>query len=253
MAGRRKLIVVSNRGPITYGRGTDGERLARRGGGGLVTALRSLVSHHDVTWIASAMSDEDRAVAVEAGGARDRRAARATARRSGCGSSPTTRRPTTGSTTSSRTRCSGSCSTTSGSSPTSRRSTSPCSTRGTAATRRQRDLRGGGARGARGRARGGGLLPRLPPLPRAAARPRARSGRAARALRPHPVAADRLLARAPRPDPAGDSRGRARQRPDRVPHAAVGAELHARRRATSPAPRRTSATASSTSTSGARS
>jgi trehalose 6-phosphate synthase len=68
MSDRRKLIVVSNRGPITYARGADGERLARRGGGGLVTALRSLVSHHDVTWIASAMSDEDRAVAVEAGG-----------------------------------------------------------------------------------------------------------------------------------------------------------------------------------------
>ena len=69
MSSRRKLIVVSNRGPITYARGADGERLARRGGGGLVTALRSLVSHHDVTWIASAMSDEDRAVAVGAGGA----------------------------------------------------------------------------------------------------------------------------------------------------------------------------------------
>ena len=51
MAGRRKLIVVSNRGPVTYGRGSDGERVARRGGGGLVTALRSLVSHHDVVWI----------------------------------------------------------------------------------------------------------------------------------------------------------------------------------------------------------
>ena len=69
MPGRRKLIVVSNRGPVTYGRDNDGERVARRGGGGLVTALRSLVSHHDVTWIASAMSDEDRAVAVESGGA----------------------------------------------------------------------------------------------------------------------------------------------------------------------------------------
>jgi trehalose 6-phosphate synthase len=34
-----------------------------------VTALRSLVSHHDVTWIASAMTDEDRAVVAEAGGA----------------------------------------------------------------------------------------------------------------------------------------------------------------------------------------
>lgn len=69
MAGaRRKLIVVSNRGPVSYDRGPDGERTPRRGGGGLVTALRSLVSHHDVTWIASAMSDEDRAVVAEAGG-----------------------------------------------------------------------------------------------------------------------------------------------------------------------------------------
>ena len=69
MAGRRKLIVVSNRGPITFARDHGGERSARRGGGGLVTALRSLVSHHDVTWIASAMTDEDRAVVAEAGGA----------------------------------------------------------------------------------------------------------------------------------------------------------------------------------------
>jgi trehalose 6-phosphate synthase len=60
---RRKLIVVSNRGPATFARAASGERIAKRGGGGLVTALRSLVQHHDVTWIASAMSDEDRAVA----------------------------------------------------------------------------------------------------------------------------------------------------------------------------------------------
>ena len=68
MAGRRKLIVVSNRGPVSYARDEDGNRVLRRGGGGLVTALRSFVAHHDVTWIASAMSDEDRAVAAEAGG-----------------------------------------------------------------------------------------------------------------------------------------------------------------------------------------
>jgi trehalose 6-phosphate synthase len=66
--GRRKLIVVSNRGPVTYGRDDVGERTTRRGGGGLVTALRGLVAHHDVTWIASAMSDEDRAVVAEANG-----------------------------------------------------------------------------------------------------------------------------------------------------------------------------------------
>jgi trehalose 6-phosphate synthase len=61
---RRKLIVVSNRGPVGYGR-ENGERIARRGAGGLVTALAPLVSHHDVTWIASALSDEDRVVAAE--------------------------------------------------------------------------------------------------------------------------------------------------------------------------------------------
>jgi trehalose 6-phosphate synthase len=49
-------------------RDEDGNRVARRGGGGLVTALRSLVAHHDVTWIASAMTEEDRAVVGEAGG-----------------------------------------------------------------------------------------------------------------------------------------------------------------------------------------
>lgn len=65
---RRKLIVVSNRGPVTYSRDEHGNRVAKRGGGGLVTALRSLVTHHDVTWIASTMTDEDRAVAAEARG-----------------------------------------------------------------------------------------------------------------------------------------------------------------------------------------
>jgi trehalose 6-phosphate synthase len=65
---RRKLIVVSNRGPVSYGRDENGRRTTRRGGGGLATALRSLVSRHDVTWIASAMTGEDRAVAEEHGG-----------------------------------------------------------------------------------------------------------------------------------------------------------------------------------------
>jgi trehalose 6-phosphate synthase len=62
---RRKLIVVSNRGPVSFGRDERGQRTARRGGGGLVTALRSLVTHHDVTWIASAITDEDRALSGE--------------------------------------------------------------------------------------------------------------------------------------------------------------------------------------------
>src|SRR5918995_2313861 len=63
MSERRSLIVVSNRGPISYDR-ADGQRVPRRGAGGLVTALAPLVSHHDVTWIASAISEEDREVAA---------------------------------------------------------------------------------------------------------------------------------------------------------------------------------------------
>ncbi len=67
MAGR-KLIVVSNRGPLSYALDAGGARVVRRGGGGLVTALRGLIDLHDVTWIASAMADEDRVVAAERGG-----------------------------------------------------------------------------------------------------------------------------------------------------------------------------------------
>jgi trehalose 6-phosphate synthase len=65
VADSRPLIVVSNRGPVTFDRGPDGERVVRRGGGGLATALRGLREHHDVTWIAAATTDEDRVVAGE--------------------------------------------------------------------------------------------------------------------------------------------------------------------------------------------
>jgi len=64
----RRLIIVSNRGPVTYGRDSGGARTERRGAGGLVTALRGLREHHDVTWIASATTDEDRVVAAEGDG-----------------------------------------------------------------------------------------------------------------------------------------------------------------------------------------
>jgi trehalose 6-phosphate synthase len=58
------LVLVSNRGPVTY---EPGGRV-RRGTGGLVTALIGLASHREVTWIASAMTDEDVAVAQRHGG-----------------------------------------------------------------------------------------------------------------------------------------------------------------------------------------
>jgi trehalose 6-phosphate synthase len=59
MEGRPPLVLVSNRGPVTFG--PDGQ--IRRGTGGLVTALTGLASHREVTWIASAMTDEDIAAA----------------------------------------------------------------------------------------------------------------------------------------------------------------------------------------------
>jgi trehalose 6-phosphate synthase len=65
---RRPLIVVSNRGPVSFGRDEDGARVASRGAGGLATALRGLLVRQDVTWIASAITEEDRAVAAESNG-----------------------------------------------------------------------------------------------------------------------------------------------------------------------------------------
>ena len=66
--GEQDLVIVSNRGPAEFERDEAGERVVRRGGGGLVTALQGLVSHREALWIASAMTDEDVAVTREAGG-----------------------------------------------------------------------------------------------------------------------------------------------------------------------------------------
>ncbi len=62
------LIIVSNRGPAQFELDAAGDRVVRRGGGGLVTALSGLVSHRDALWIASAMTDQDVAVSEERGG-----------------------------------------------------------------------------------------------------------------------------------------------------------------------------------------
>jgi len=58
------LVLVSNRGPVTFQ--PNGE--IRRGTGGLVTALIGLASHREITWIASAMTAEDVAIAQQHGG-----------------------------------------------------------------------------------------------------------------------------------------------------------------------------------------
>ncbi len=62
--GSRPLVLVSNRGPVTF----DEDGNMSRGTGGLVTALTGLASYRAATWIASAMTPGDAARADEAGG-----------------------------------------------------------------------------------------------------------------------------------------------------------------------------------------
>ncbi len=65
-AGGGRLVVVSNRGPVTFSRSGSGERTYSRGAGGLVTALNAVVRRSaDAVWIASAQSEEDVRVSEE--------------------------------------------------------------------------------------------------------------------------------------------------------------------------------------------
>jgi trehalose 6-phosphate synthase len=54
-----KIVIASNRGPVSFVR-EDGEVVARRGAGGLVSALTGALQRSGGLWIASAMTEEDR-------------------------------------------------------------------------------------------------------------------------------------------------------------------------------------------------
>jgi trehalose 6-phosphate synthase len=63
------VIIVAHRGPVTFVRDERGGFHARRGAGGLAGTLGPLLTHHrgdggPVTWVAAAMSDDDRAAAA---------------------------------------------------------------------------------------------------------------------------------------------------------------------------------------------
>ena len=64
MGTERPVVIVSNRGPVSFVLDDAGRPVARRGAGGLVSALAPLVRHTDTTWLAAAMSEGDRAVAA---------------------------------------------------------------------------------------------------------------------------------------------------------------------------------------------
>jgi trehalose 6-phosphate synthase len=60
------LVLLSHRGPVTFGREGD-RRTTSKGSGGLVTALLGLAEHlSDAVWVCAAASDEDAAVSREA-------------------------------------------------------------------------------------------------------------------------------------------------------------------------------------------
>jgi trehalose 6-phosphate synthase len=63
-AQQAPLVLVSNRGPVTFHAGGE----VQRGSGGLVTALTGLASHREAVWIASAMSEHDADAARASGG-----------------------------------------------------------------------------------------------------------------------------------------------------------------------------------------
>ena len=60
----RKLIMVSNRGPVEHYFDDTGRIRRREAAGGVATALGSVARQQPVTWIATATTDADKAVAI---------------------------------------------------------------------------------------------------------------------------------------------------------------------------------------------
>jgi trehalose 6-phosphate synthase len=61
----RPVVIVSNRGPLSFRRDDRGELVATRGAGGLVSGIRPVVADTGATWIAAAMSEGDRDAAAK--------------------------------------------------------------------------------------------------------------------------------------------------------------------------------------------
>ena len=62
----RRLIIASNRGPVEFQLSQDKSLKARRGAGGMVTALIDAGSRMEVTWVAMAMTEGDRLAVKQA-------------------------------------------------------------------------------------------------------------------------------------------------------------------------------------------
>ena len=58
--GSARVLVASNRGPVSYSVGDDGSLHAKRGGGGVVSGLSAIDPDAGALWVCSALSDGDR-------------------------------------------------------------------------------------------------------------------------------------------------------------------------------------------------
>ncbi|HSK94145.1 MAG TPA: trehalose-6-phosphate synthase [Candidatus Angelobacter sp.] len=65
LLGDRRLIIATNRGPVSFTVGSSGVPRPRRGSGGLVTALGQVGRHVPLTWVAAAMGEGDRRAAED--------------------------------------------------------------------------------------------------------------------------------------------------------------------------------------------
>jgi trehalose 6-phosphate synthase len=74
---KQRVLLASNRGPISYHFGADGTLTGQRGGGGLISGVTSglagMTAESEVTWVCAPFSDADRAAArrQDAGDAAD--------------------------------------------------------------------------------------------------------------------------------------------------------------------------------------
>ncbi|NUP38128.1 MAG: trehalose-6-phosphate synthase [Streptomyces sp.] len=60
MEGAARILVASNRGPVAYTVGDDGELHSRRGGGGVVSGLSAIESDGESLWVCAALGEGDR-------------------------------------------------------------------------------------------------------------------------------------------------------------------------------------------------
>lgn len=63
--GHSDLVIVSNRGPLSFGKDDQGNLVTSRGAGGLVSCLAPAVAGSGATWVAGAISEEDREAASQ--------------------------------------------------------------------------------------------------------------------------------------------------------------------------------------------